>query len=150
MHVVDEDGTKSFDPEFLKYDNDFRTALRQYQEDLAEGRMDPEWQAQAANAMEKRANGHFDDFKDREYESFWGQKQKVAYGVIAGESSKIKLEVLTRKGVFKVDDIWKLDRKFRGKNGSTVHIQKEAKVSQYKCGIPCILSFRNTNSERCN
>ncbi len=38
--------------------------------------MDPEWLAQAAQAMEERAEGEFDDWKEKNFEEYWGQKAK--------------------------------------------------------------------------
>ncbi|KAI9779784.1 MAG: hypothetical protein M1816_003348 [Peltula sp. TS41687] len=58
------------DPNFLKYDMDFRHGLRCFAEDLRDGRFDPVWLEQAAEAMEERAHGDFDDFKARQFELF--------------------------------------------------------------------------------
>lgn len=52
----------------------FRTDLRLYQEDLAEGRMDPAWRRRAEQASKERAEGKFDDWKEKERELWWGQK----------------------------------------------------------------------------
>ena len=114
---------------FFKYDPDFRRGIREFQEDLASGRLDPEWQADAALAMEERARGDFDSYKENEFEAFWGQKQKLKHDALAGESAKIKLEVLIQNGLFKVGDSFNYSRMFgRGKNG--VLVEKACKVSE--------------------
>ena len=114
---------------FFKYDPDFRRGIREFQEDLGSGRLDPEWQADAALAMEERARGDFDSYKENEFEAFWGQKQKLRHDALAGESTKIKLDLLIEKGLFKVGDSFNYSRMFgRGKNG--VLVEKACKVSE--------------------
>ncbi|KZF21384.1 hypothetical protein L228DRAFT_262406 [Xylona heveae TC161] len=110
-------------PEFLKHDIDFKTGIRLYQEDLEAGRYDPEWLQQAAVAMEERAQGKFDAWKEQEYEAFWGQKQALSHDVVAGASSKMKLDAMVREGQFKVGDIWAYRRLVCG-----VLVEKEVRV----------------------
>lgn len=113
---------------FFKHDSDFRRGIREFQEDLASGRLDPKWQADAAQAMEERARGDFDAYKENQFEAFWGQKQKLNHDVLAGESTKIKLELLIQNEVFKVGDYFSYSRVFgRGKSG--VLVEKDCKVS---------------------
>ena len=90
--------------------------------------LDPDWQHDCLVAMEKRARGEFDEWKEREMEAFWGQKQKLSYDVIAGESSKVKLETLIEAGCWEVGDVWVYTRCF-GKGKNTIKIEKEATVS---------------------
>ena len=114
---------------FFKYDPDFRRGIREFQEDLASGRLDPKWQADAAQAMEERAQGKFDAYKENQFEAFWGQKQKLNHDALAGESKNIKLELLIQNGIFKVGDYFSYSRVFgRGKNG--VLVEKDCKVSE--------------------
>ncbi|KAI9832538.1 MAG: hypothetical protein M1819_004328 [Sarea resinae] len=117
-----QDGIRS---DFLLHDPDFKTAVRMYQEDLQQGRLDPEWQKQAAEAMEERANGDFDDFKAQEMEEFWGQR-KLPPKSLAGLSSKIKLEVLVAEGVFEIGDIWKYKRTIWG-----TLVEKDATITAF-------------------
>lgn len=112
---------------FLRYDNNWRAALRNFQSDLESGRYRPDWQRQAKQAVQERAQGKFDDFKEREFEQFWGQKQKINHGLIAGESSKVKLETLIAHDVIRVGDVWKYCRVFGGKKVQIV-VEKEVKV----------------------
>ena len=89
--------------------------------DLEAGRYDADWLEEAAQAMEERAAGDFDDFKEREFEEFWGQKQKLSHDVIAGDMTTLKLEVLVKAGIYKVGDVWSFSRTVgRGKKGVTV------------------------------
>jgi hypothetical protein len=101
-----------------------------FQEDVASGRYDPEWIRQARESMADRAEGDFDMWKEREYEEFWGQKQKMAQNVIAGESNKIKLETLVRNDAFQVGDIWCFSRSFASSKGKKpgILVEKEAMV----------------------
>ena len=115
--------------EFFKYDPDFRRGIREFQEDLASGRLDPKWQADAAQAMEERARGEFDAYKEDQFEAFWGQKQKLDHDALAGESTRIKLDMLIQNDVFKVGDYFSYSRVFgRGKNG--VLVEKDCKVGE--------------------
>lgn len=102
--------------------------MRQFQLDLQGGRYDPEWQRQAAEAMEERAQGKFDKFKEEQFEEFWGQKQKLDHDVIAGESSKVKLGTLVENGVVRVGDVWRYSRVFRRRDEKLL-LEKEVRVS---------------------
>lgn len=114
---------------FFQYDPDFRRGIREFQEDLLSGRLDPKWQADAAQAMEERARGEFDAYKEDQFEAFWGQKQKLGHDVLAGESTKIKLDLLIQNEIFKAGDHFSYSRVFgRGKNGMIV--EKDCKVSE--------------------
>ncbi len=116
---------------FLRYDNDWRNGVRQYQNDLEQGRYDPEWQRQAAEAMEERAAGEFDSYKEEHYEEWWGQKQKLSYNVLAGDSTKMKLDVLVKAGLFRVGDVWSFARAFgksKGKEGRVL-VEKDVTVT---------------------
>lgn len=121
---LNEDGY-SIPMRYFKYDADFRRGIREFQEDLAFGRLEPSWQASAAEAMEERARGKFDAYKEGQFEQFWGQKQKLSRSVNAGESTNVKLEMMVGKGVFKVGDYICYSRVI-GRNG--VHIEKDSMV----------------------
>ena len=113
---------------FFKYDADFRRGIREFQEDLASGRLDPRWQADAAQAMEERARGEFDAYKENQFEAFWGQKQKLNHSARTGEATKIKLDLLIQNDIFKVGDYFSYSRVFgRGKSG--VLVEKDCRVS---------------------
>ncbi|KAL8768860.1 MAG: hypothetical protein Q9209_005041 [Squamulea sp. 1 TL-2023] len=126
LHVeLTDDG--SIPTDFWKYNPEFRLDCRNLREDLRAGRMDSEWQLQAHQAMEERATGAFDSFKEREYEEYWGQKQKVEWNYLAGDASKVKLDELLDAGLFKVGDIWSFDHTF-GRRDKAVKVQKECKI----------------------
>lgn len=113
---------------FLRYSNNWRDAVRGFQFDLESGRYDPKWQAQAAQAMEERVSGKYDQFKEDQFEEFWGQKQKLSYDVETGDSNQVKLETLVENGVVRVGDIWKYSRIYV-KDGVRILLEKEVKVS---------------------
>jgi len=112
---------------YFKYNPDWRRVVREWQEDLGAGRYEPAWLEAAAQAMEERANGDFDGHKEEQFESFWGQKQKLPSTALAGESTNIKLQELAENGVFKVGDCFSYARVIAS-GPSKIMIEKEAKV----------------------
>jgi len=112
---------------FVRYSNNWRDCIRQFQIDLQNGRYDPEWLRQADEARQERENGDFDSFKDREYEEFWGQKQKLDKSLASGEASKVKLVTLINEGVIQIGDVWRFNYVF-GKGADRIVIDKEARV----------------------
>ena len=124
--LVLEDGKPPM--EFLKYSTNWGDALRVFQADLEAGRYEPEWLAQAAEAMEERAAGKFDDAKEKHFEEYWGQKAQLESHMLTSEQSKIRLEELVSEGIFKVGDIWSYGRAF-GRGKAAVLIEKDIEVS---------------------
>ena len=90
--------------------------------------MDPEWQRQAKQAMEERARGDYDKFKNDEFEQFWGQKQKTNSRELAGESAQIKLEDLLKHNVLRIGDIISYGRVF-GKSKDRIMVEKDIKIT---------------------
>ena len=76
--------------------------------------------------MEERAAGKLDKYKDDQYEEFWGQKQKLARHVIAGDMTNLKLNVLVKAGVYRVGDVWSFARAFG--RADKVLVEKDATV----------------------
>ena len=113
--------------DFFKYDADFRRGVREFQEDLSTGRLDPGWQAAAAEAMEERARGDFDAHKENQFEEFWGQKQKLDRHAVAGESAKLKLDVMIQNRIFQAGDFLSYSRAMRTANGKLL-VEKECEV----------------------
>jgi hypothetical protein len=103
----------------------FKEAIRTYQENLEAGKYEPEYIKKGKEARRCRINGDFDAWKDEEFEVRWGDKQRVYYGSVAGESSKVKLQDLAKHHQFKIGDVFSLRRPFSG--GPTV--RKDATVS---------------------
>ena len=128
---LDTNEVPSIPIEFLKYDNDWRNGLRLFQEDLSAGHFEPSWLEGAAEAMEARARGEFDDWKNAEYEAFWGQKQKLQYDVRAEDSARMKFGTLVNDGILKVGDIWSFTKTIVPRGGPSILIEKEAKVHYY-------------------
>ncbi len=114
---------------FFRHDPDWRRLVREFQDDLGAGRYEPQWLKQAALAMEERAAGKFDKFKEDQFEAFWGQKQTSSQREVrAGESAKIKLPQLVEAGLIKVGDDLSYRRTFRSKAGDLLMIEKDLKV----------------------
>lgn len=122
--IAEVDGETRISEDFLKYDPDWRHYLGRAQEDIAEGRNDPDWLEQAAAASKCRTDGDFDDWKDGEYELFWGTKQKLASNVLTGLASYLKFEDLIKNDLIKTGDVFLFQRTIRG-----ILIEKEIKVS---------------------
>ena len=112
----------------LRHNQSFQTALRLFQEDLSAGRYDPTWLKDAAAASAKRAAGDFDEWKEQNREKFWGQKQKVDWRALAGDSGQHTLADVARAGVVELGDVWVLYRAL-GRGKGAVVVEKEAKVS---------------------
>jgi len=49
--------------------------IRLFKEDLGAGRLEPEWQLMARRAIQRRANGDFDEYEKQKREEIWGEKQ---------------------------------------------------------------------------
>ncbi|PYH38376.1 uncharacterized protein BO87DRAFT_412972 [Aspergillus neoniger CBS 115656] len=127
---TDDDADAKIPPppqEFLRYSNNWREGIRQFQVELQDGFHDPEWLRQAELAMEERAAGAFDRFKEEEFEEFWGQKQKMDKTLLAGQSSQVKLKTLIDHNVVREGDVWKYSRCF-SKGADRVLVEKEARI----------------------
>ncbi|KAL3458687.1 Asx homology domain-containing protein [Aspergillus heterothallicus] len=110
---------------FVRYGEHWRDAIRHFQLDLQNGRYDPQWLHEAEEAVQQRAAGKFDKFKEEEFEEFWGQKQKMDRTLTAGQSSAVKLSTLIEHGVVRKGDIWKWSRAYA--RPKTL-VEKEARI----------------------
>ncbi|KFY52826.1 hypothetical protein V496_08112 [Pseudogymnoascus sp. VKM F-4515 (FW-2607)] len=138
-HVLDEvNGELRISESFLKFDQNWAHYLGRAQEDIAEGRNDPIWLEQAAAASEQRTDGEFDDWKDNEYEVFWGVKQKLQSNVLTGLSGAIKFNDLVTRELIKPGDIFLFQRTI-GK----IFIEKEIKFIE-------VLGSGNKRTLRCS
>lgn len=72
-HILDA-GTEDARPNFasLMNDDSFRYDCAAYTENIAEGRHDPEWLAEAWSAHERRKAGDFDKYLMDKLEEEWG------------------------------------------------------------------------------
>ncbi|KAF3490639.1 uncharacterized protein GIQ15_00156 [Arthroderma uncinatum] len=113
--------------EFLRYSNVWRDATRQFQVDLQNGKFDPQWLSQAQKAREEREAGKFDARKERDFEAFWGQKQRYHTDAPAGDSATVSFQTLVADGVFEVGDVWKYSRA-SGKGAKKILVEKEVAV----------------------
>ncbi|KAE8142170.1 Asx homology domain-containing protein [Aspergillus pseudotamarii] len=118
--------------EFLRYSNNWRDGIRHFQLDLQNGRYDPVWLREAGQAMQQRADGKFDKFKEEEFEQFWGQKQKMDKTLVAGQSRQVRLSTLINNGIVLVGDVWKYSRAFKSKDNLLV--EKEARIVDIQNG----------------
>lgn len=119
--------------EYFKYNIDWRRGVREFQEDLGEGRYEPEWQAQAHRAMEERARGDFDKFKEQEFEEFWGQKQRTPWTDLAGEAAQIKLQELAEQRYIREGDIFSYVRLIK-LGSDKILVEKDARVAKIEGG----------------
>ncbi|KFY33544.1 hypothetical protein V494_07505 [Pseudogymnoascus sp. VKM F-4513 (FW-928)] len=140
-HVLDEvDGDVRISENFLKFDQNWAHYLGRAQEDIAEGRNDPIWLEQAAAASEQRADGDFDDWKDNEYEIFWGVKQKLQSNVLTGLSGSIKFDDLVARELIKPGDIFLFQRTigkiFIEKEIKFIEVQSSGNKRTLRCSLP--------------
>jgi len=72
-HILNQ-GTPDAIPDIISLmsDDNFRHDCARYSENIAQGRHDEEWLAQAWAAHERRAAGDFDDFLARKFADDWG------------------------------------------------------------------------------
>lgn len=52
----------------------FKADIRMFKEDLEAGRLEPEWQLMARRAVQRRANGDFDEYERQKRQETWGEK----------------------------------------------------------------------------
>jgi hypothetical protein len=60
-------------------------------------------------------------YQDDQFELWWGQKQKLAYGMLAGDTTRLRITDMARKGMLHEGDLWRYSRTFKG----SVTIKKE-------------------------
>jgi Asx homology domain len=100
----------------LKYNKEWKHAIAHFQEHLAMGHLDPKWLAEAEQAGQERLgeSDKFDKWKENNFEEFWGQRQRLDTGALAGEASRIKMLELVQKGRLRVGDVWTYSRRVLG------------------------------------
>ncbi|KFX86938.1 hypothetical protein V490_08701 [Pseudogymnoascus sp. VKM F-3557] len=140
-HVLDEvDGELRISENFLKFDQNWAHYLGRAQEDIAEGRNDPVWLEEAAAASEQRTDGEFDDWKDNEYEQFWGVKQRLQSNVLTGLSGSIKFDDLITRELIKPGDIFLFQRTinkiFIEKEIKFIEVQGSGNKRVIRCSLP--------------
>ncbi|MCJ1445388.1 MAG: hypothetical protein MMC23_005893 [Stictis urceolatum] len=121
----DEDGRPSM--EFLKYNNDWRDSVRNFQNDLREGRYENEWREEAVQAMAERAAGEFDEWKEEQFEEYWGQKTKLNPREFSNEMARVTLEEMIAASTFEVGDVWSYSRPF-GRGKAAFLVEKHVKI----------------------
>ncbi|RPA87256.1 hypothetical protein BJ508DRAFT_321136 [Ascobolus immersus RN42] len=89
-----------------------KTAAREYSEELEDGCWTKRYAEEAYEARYWRSHGLLDKAKDGEYESYWGQKQKLCYNIRAGDSTYIKPKMMMEHRLLKAGDIWRYSRNF--------------------------------------
>lgn len=124
--MMDADGNLRED--FLRYNNDWRNGVRQFQDDLKEGRYEVEWVDEAAEASRARAAGMFDEWKEDQFEEYWGQKTKLTPKEFTAEVAKLQLGDMIAARVFAISDVWSYARPF-GRGKQAYLVEKEVKVS---------------------
>jgi hypothetical protein len=77
----DEEPLPNIPLQRLQSSSAFQTDVRQFQEDLRAGKLEPAWIEMAMNASARRRAGEFDDWKEKERERVWG----FGAGEVTGE-----------------------------------------------------------------
>ncbi|CAF9925271.1 MAG: hypothetical protein GOMPHAMPRED_003845 [Gomphillus americanus] len=106
---------------FLRYDMHWRSDVRVYTENLADGYYDPAWIQEAEKATKKRNDGEFDDWKLKNFEEYWGQKMDPDRKELGKKKQKPAFSDLVAQGILQINDEWFYSRSFgRGKKLVTV------------------------------
>ena len=113
----------------VRTNSTLREACNRFQNNLADGRYTDAWLQKAQHAMKERIKGKFDSWKEREMEAFWGQKQKVDWNALAGESSKYTLPDLIKGGCFQNGDVFRFEITRGHKKQTQITMIKEATVT---------------------
>lgn len=93
--------------------------------------------------MKERAAGRFDNWKEKEFEQFWGQKQKLGADAMTGEAAQVKMETLVEHGVVHIGDVWRYERSLLLEKGDRSNLDRlliEKEVKVWCFGI-CIRSW---------
>ena len=114
--------------DFLRYSPDWREGVRVVQDEVRSGRHEPEWLEEANEASKERAAGLFDEHKDKEFEEYWGQKQRVDPHAQAGDAVQVSLGDMIKANLFRTGDAFKYSRSF-GRGKSAILVEKECIVS---------------------
>jgi hypothetical protein len=122
--VTVPDGKAMINPELFT-NTAFKEAAQRYQQDLVAGKYESDYLAKAAEARKRRMAGEFDNWKDEQFEDYWGQKQKLYSDAVGGASTKIKLAEMIKASVFKLGDVFSMRRHF----SDGLIIRKDAVVS---------------------
>lgn len=121
--VTTIDGKQQLNQAVLMTNSSWNYFIGCVRDDISLGRNKPGWLQDANTAYLERQVGNYDTWKEKEYEEFWGVKQKLAAGVIAGSSASLKWDDLVERGCFKAGDVFQYSRRLNG-----VLVQKDVEV----------------------
>lgn len=109
-----QDGTHILNQSALMNNSSWNYFIGCFRDDIELGRNKPAWLQDANTAYMERQVGKYDSWKEKEYEEFWGTRQKLAAGVIAGSSASLKWDDLVERGSFKPGDVFQYNRRVSG------------------------------------
>lgn len=116
----------------LVHNDNMSSAVATYQNNLTSGRNDPQWQKDAMTASIQRANGEFDEFKEQQFEAFWGQHQDFPAKVTSCHTTKDHMEKLFVGGdCFKPGDFIRHTR-IADVGGHEVHLYAKVRRTPFK------------------
>jgi len=127
-HGRKEDGTYPNEDIALYLANSqaFQAECRNWQDDLAAGRFKPTWRKAAGEAMEHRAKGVMDEWKEKEREPLYGAYSQLNE-MDEEKALQIHLKDLIADDLFHVGDTWWYRYSY-GKASAQTQIVKELKV----------------------
>jgi hypothetical protein len=111
--------------------------INQVEYDISEAKYTAKTQKTVEEARKLAQSAEFDTFKENKFEAFWGQKQRVDYSAVAGDTTNVKLETLAKHSALRVGDVFSLRRSFqtatggaskKGKKAASILVEKDAKV----------------------
>ena len=109
--VVQDDGTNTINHHLFR-DVLLQDTFRNFQDRLATGQMLPSHVKKLEQAHRDRMDGKGDKTKNEQFERCWGDKQVLDHGLLAGETTKLRLTSMIADAVIKLDDIFSYRRTF--------------------------------------
>ncbi|KAI5849589.1 Asx homology domain-containing protein [Morchella snyderi] len=142
VYEVSEDVTDPTPPKAQLVDGFWNNSqliarINQVEYDLGEGKYTAKTQKIVEEARKLAQSTEFDTFKENKFEAFWGQKQRVDYNAVAGDTTNVKLETLAKHSALRVGDVFSLRRSFqtatggsskKGKKAASILVEKDAKL----------------------
>lgn len=111
--------------------------INQVEYDISEAKYTAKTQKIVEEARKLAQSAEFEAFKENKFEAFWGQKQRVDYNAVAGDTTNVKLETLAKHSALRVGDVFSLRRSFqtategtskKGKKAASILVEKDAKL----------------------
>lgn len=126
------------DPCFFSHNQFLQSAITDFQDALFNGQYTVEFQRSLAT---ERAKTQTDDWKDEQFEEYWGQKYDAMTRGLAGDSSAVKISDMAKHGLIRIGDVWRLSRPVYN-----VKVQAEAVITGISSSFELTFSYDPTKA----